>query len=119
MTGFRYREVLPDVYHIEDSLGVCMTLLCGSREALLADAGYGLEDVAAFTAALTDRPVRLILTHGHYDHILGAGWFPEAAVFAEDEELLQEHENAHIEIHYVILHPQPARGCLQSLCHQK
>ena len=94
MTGFRYREVLPDVYHIEDSLGVCMTLLCGSREALLADAGYGLEDVAAVPAALTDRPVRLILTHGHYDHILGAGWFPEAAVFAEDEELLQEHENA-------------------------
>lgn len=89
--SFWYREVLPDVYHIEDSLGVCMTLLSGSREAVLADAGYGLEDVAAFAASLTDKPIRLILTHGHYDHILGAGWFPEAAIFAEDMRLAGEH----------------------------
>ena len=46
--SFWFREVLPDVYHIEDALGVCMTLLCGSREAVLVDAGFGLEDVAAF-----------------------------------------------------------------------
>ena len=91
--SFWFREVLPDVYHIEDSLGVCMTLLSGSREAILVDAGYGLEDVSAFTASLTDKPVRLILTHGHYDHILGAGWFPEAAVFAEDAELIREHSS--------------------------
>ena len=89
--SFWFREVLPDVYHIEDSLGVCMTLLSGSREAILVDAGFGLEDTAAFAATLTDKPIRLILTHGHYDHILGAGWFSKAAVFAEDRELAQEH----------------------------
>ncbi|MBR6839024.1 MAG: MBL fold metallo-hydrolase [Oscillospiraceae bacterium] len=90
--SFRVQEVLPNVYHIEDALGVCMTLLCGSRQALLVDAGFGLEDLAAFAASLTDRPIRLILTHGHYDHILGAGYFPEAALFAEDVPLAQEHE---------------------------
>ncbi len=90
--GFRYKEVLPDVLHIEDALGVCMTLLRGSREALLVDSGYGLEDVAAFAASLTDRPIRLLLTHGHYDHILGAGCFPEAALFEEDLPLAREHE---------------------------
>lgn len=89
--SFWYREVLPDVYHIEDSMGVCMTLLSGRKKAVLVDAGYGLEDIAGFAATLTDKPIRLILTHGHYDHILGAGWFPEAAVFAEDEELMLEH----------------------------
>ena len=71
--GFQAREALPGVFHIEDALGVCMTLLCGSREALLVDAGYGLEDTAAFISTLTDRPLRLIVTHGHYDHALGAG----------------------------------------------
>ncbi len=89
---FWYKEVLPDVYHIEDSLGVCMTLLRGEREALLADAGFGLENVAAFAAELADRPVRLVLTHGHYDHVLGAGWFPEAEIFEEDLPLAREHE---------------------------
>lgn len=89
--SFWFREVLPDVYHIEDSLGVCMTLLSGSREAVLVDAGYGLEDVAAFAVSLTDKPVRLILTHGHYDHILGAAWFPEALLFEEDLKLAKEH----------------------------
>ncbi len=89
--GFRVRDVLPDVFHVEDTLGVCMTLLVGSREALLVDAGYGLEDVAAFAASLTDRPIRLILTHGHYDHSLGAAWFPEAFVLEEDTALAREH----------------------------
>ena len=89
--GFRCREVLPDVLHIEDALGVCMTLLRGSREALLVDAGYGLENAAAFAASLTDRPVRLVLTHGHYDHCLGAAGFPEAFVFGEDAALVREH----------------------------
>ena len=85
------REVLPDVFHIEDALGVCMTLLRGSREALLIDAGFGLEDAAAFAASLTDRPIRLLLSHGHYDHALGACWFPEAEIFDEDLPLAREH----------------------------
>ena len=89
--SFRYRELLPGVFHIEDALGVCMTLLVGSERALLVDAGFGLEDVAAFVGTLTDRPVRLVLTHGHYDHILGAGYFPEAALGKADTALAHAH----------------------------
>ena len=92
--SFLCREVLPDVFHIEDALGVCMTLLCGSREALLVDAGFGLEDAAAFAASLTEKPVRLLLTHGHYDHALGACWFAEAEIFDEDTALAREHGQA-------------------------
>ena len=89
--SFSYRELLPDVFQIEDALGVCMTLLAGKEQALLIDAGFGLEDPTAFIGTLTDRPIRLILTHGHYDHAMGAQWFPEAAVFPEDVPLAQEH----------------------------
>ena len=90
--SFWFKEVLPDVYQIEDALGVCMTLLTGEDKALLVDAGYGIEDAASFARELADRPVRLILTHGHYDHILGASWFPEAWIFEEDTKLASDHE---------------------------
>ena len=89
--SFWMQEVLPQVFHIEDALGVCMTLLAGTREAWLIDAGYGLEDVAAFVSSVTDKPVRLLLTHGHYDHALGARWFREAAIFQEDLPIVEEY----------------------------
>lgn len=82
--AFTYTEPLPGVYHIRDALGVCMTLLCGEERALLADTGYGLEDVSAFVRTLTDKPLTVMLTHHHHDHVLGARWFPETVMFEED-----------------------------------
>lgn len=86
--GFTCSRPLPGVYHIGDALGVHMTLLAGEERALLVDAGYGLHDVAAFVRTLTDRPVDVLLTHAHYDHALGARWFPRAYLDAADVPLL-------------------------------
>lgn len=80
MATFKACEVLPGVTHIQDPMGVCMTLLCGSRQALLIDAGYGLWDVHAFVRTLTELPLRLLLTHAHHDHAMGACWFDEAGL---------------------------------------
>ena len=82
--GFTAREALSGVWHIQDGMGVCMTLLVGDDRALLVDTGYGLEDVAAFVRTLTDRPLTVLLTHHHHDHVLGARWFEETFMFAED-----------------------------------
>ena len=73
--AFQSLEVLPGVFHIQDKMGVCMTLLRGEKQALLIDTGYGLEDVAAYVRTLTDKPLSVMLTHGHHDHALGARWF--------------------------------------------
>ena len=81
---FTSEKVFPGIWQITDEMGVSMTLVEGRREALLADAGYGTEDVAADIRTLTDRPVCLLLTHGHHDHALGAAWFPESRMCAED-----------------------------------
>ena len=67
-----------------DAMGVCMTLLEGKDRALLIDAGYGLENVRDHVQTLTDRPVSLILTHGHHDHALGARFFPGVWLFPDD-----------------------------------
>ena len=85
--SFSEKELLPEVHHIKDAMGVCFTLLTGTKRALLVDAGYGLEDVSAMARGLTDRPVTLALTHGHHDHALGAMWFDEFWLNAEDREV--------------------------------
>ena len=82
--AFDAREWLPGVQHIQDEMGVCMTLLTGEEKALLVDTGYGLTDVNAFARTLTSLPLTVLLTHGHHDHALGARWFREVSLFPED-----------------------------------
>lgn len=77
-------DVMPGVRHIRDCMGVCMTLLEGDSRALLVDTGYGVEDVAAFVQTLTNKPLRVLLTHNHHDHALGARCFDEVCMLAED-----------------------------------
>lgn len=81
---FTSRAFLPGVWHIMDAMGVCMTLLIGNNCALLVDTGYGTADVAAYVATLTDKPLTVLLTHAHHDHALGARWFAQTFMFAED-----------------------------------
>lgn len=77
-------RVLPGVWHIQGDMDVCMTLIEGEKRALLVDAGYGLGDLAAFVRTLTQKPLTVILTHGHHDHALGARCFDETYLFADD-----------------------------------
>ena len=76
----------PGVTHITDIMGVSFTLVEGEDAALLLDAGYGLEDAAAFVGTLTEKPVELILSHGHHDHVLGARWFTRSRMDPADLE---------------------------------
>lgn len=76
----------PGITHITDAMGVSFTLIEGGDSALLFDAGYGLEDVAAYVRTLTEKPVELILSHGHHDHMLGARWFDHSLMDPADRE---------------------------------
>ena len=67
--------VSPGVWHIQDAMGVCMTLIAGRDSAVLIDAGYGLEDVPAMVRSLTDLPVRLILAEAACEKLIGTPLF--------------------------------------------
>lgn len=84
MKGFSAAQVLPDVWHIADCMGVCMTLITGRERALLVDAGYGMENVEAFVRTMTDLPLTVLMSHAHHDHILGARWFAESRMLRAD-----------------------------------
>ncbi len=91
--AFQSMEILSGVWHIQDNMGVCMTLLGGDNQALLIDTGYGLEDVAAYARTLTDKPLSVMLTHGHHDHALGARWFDRVYLTKADFPVYETYTN--------------------------
>lgn len=64
-----------------------MFLLEGEKEALLIDTGTGVFDLPALLKMLTDKPVRVVLTHGHPDHAGAIGFFDEVWAHPDDFEM--------------------------------
>ena len=46
-------------------------LIIGNKSALLVDSGNGIGDIKAIVDQLTDKPVLVLNTHSHFDHIGG------------------------------------------------
>ncbi|MBO5556333.1 MAG: MBL fold metallo-hydrolase [Oscillospiraceae bacterium] len=77
---FKAYRVLPSVtaisepYHFQE---VISYLIEGEERALLLDSGMGLGNMKAMVEFLTDKPVTLVNSHSHFDHV-GDNWrFPE------------------------------------------
>ena len=87
---FHFTEIAPGVKHIQDAMGVCFTLNEGDKCAILFDTGYGMEDVQAYVRTLTDKPVKVYLSHGHHDHVLGARWFGQTLMGEADMDEFRE-----------------------------
>lgn len=75
----------------DDTMNVYMYLLTGRDRALLIDAGYGTIPLDRIVRELTDLPVTLVLTHGHFDHIGAAAAFSPAYIHEADETLARHH----------------------------
>lgn len=88
----KYKVVPMDekTWRIEEENPLCsvyMYLLAGEKEALLIDAGYGKIPLDEIVASLTSLPVRVILTHGHFDHVGGTGRFERVWLHPADAEM--------------------------------
>ena len=65
----------------------------GDDKALVIDAGSRMPHLDKAVATLTDKPVMMVLTHGHGDHVGGIGCFPEVWVHPEDEAMITRGRN--------------------------
>ncbi len=74
---FQAKEIAENIYHIYEPGGVYTSLIIGRERAMLIDTGYGFADLAGFVRTLTDKPLSVVLTHGHLDHAGGTYLFPE------------------------------------------
>lgn len=74
-----------NIYHIYEPGGVYTTLIIGSQKALLIDTGYGYGDLKKAVEALTDLPLIVVNTHGHFDH--AGGNYQFNSVYINKDEL--------------------------------
>lgn len=63
-------------------------MLCGDERAVLIDTGLGISNIRNVVDELTDRPVLVVTTHVHWDHIGGHKWFSDIAVHEREKEWL-------------------------------
>lgn len=94
MNNYTITQPYPFLYRILDPLNVYMTLIVGDEKAILFDTGYGTGDIHAALKSVTDKPVTVILGHGHIDHVNGAYQFNKAYLHENDFDLFREHTSA-------------------------
>ena len=91
---------------------VRMYLLIGNERALLIDSGYGKIKLKSIVARLTDKPVTLILTHGHIDHANGCAPF-DAYLSEDDFDVYRCHSDPEFLKKYS--KKQILRGCVKPI----
>lgn len=77
----------------DDHSSVYFYLLSGEKGALLLDTGMGTVDTAQIVRSLTNLPVTVLCTHGHFDHIGGNAYFDEVWMHRADEPLYRLHSS--------------------------
>lgn len=89
---YQVTEIMPKVYRITSEEAVYMELFVGEEKALLLDTGYGYGNLKATIRRITDKPLIIVNSHGHLDHVCGNYQFDEDIyIHARDMELCKEH----------------------------
>lgn len=84
---YHVREIYPWLYSIYDPQNVFCYLAVGEDRALLFDTGHGIGNLPAAIKQITDKPVDIVLGHGHSDHVNGAYQFHDAWIHEDDYNL--------------------------------
>jgi len=91
---FTVKKVHPHVVAIAEfshEEKVVSYLLLGKTHAYLIDTGTGHKDISRVVHAITTLPVRVLLTHSHWDHIGGVSSFSSVYLYGDAWEQQQFH----------------------------
>jgi glyoxylase-like metal-dependent hydrolase (beta-lactamase superfamily II) len=86
---FYTRAVTDGVWLIAEPQHVYSWLVAGADRAVLLDTGMGILPIKPVAEQLTDRPITVVNTHYHFDHVGGNHEFAEIAIHEVGAPLLE------------------------------
>lgn len=90
---YQVAEGVTAIYEPYQWQEVISYLIEGDDQALLFDTGNGIADIAALVVGLTDKPISIINSHSHYDHVGGNHAFEK--IYAMDTPFTRAREAGH------------------------
>jgi glyoxylase-like metal-dependent hydrolase (beta-lactamase superfamily II) len=85
------KEVRPGIYLMDEAHEATGYLVAGHERACVIDTMNGYNNLHEAVRRLTDKPLVLVNTHGHPDHIYGNMYFSEEAyLHPDDRELARQ-----------------------------
>ena len=81
------KEVMPGIFLMDEAHEATGYLVVGNERACVIDTMNGYNDLEQAVRALTYKPLTVVNTHGHPDHIFGNMFFQEAYLHPADREL--------------------------------
>ena len=102
------KEMCPGVYLMDEAHEATGYLVVGEEKACVIDTMNGYNDLCQAVRRITDKPLIVINTHGHPDHIFGNIYFdhaymhpadlPMARMFTESPEFLKMLEEKNVKM---------------------
>lgn len=89
MENYRIRKIDNQTWQFEDPFKTYMYLLTGAERAVLIDAGNGFSGLPEIVSEITDRPVDVLLTHGHFDHTGECDLFHTSYISQADKNVFE------------------------------
>lgn len=91
--GYTVTPIDRDTWRITDIFQDYMYLVQGGERAALIDTGMGQPGLSEVVKALTDRPVIVLNTHGHLDHVGCNQEFDTVCLHPSDREVAEQHRS--------------------------
>lgn len=83
------KQLRPDIYLLDEGHVATGYVVVGEEKVCVIDTMNGFTDIKSFVRGFTDKPIIVVNTHGHPDHIFGNVYFDEAYIHPKDLELAE------------------------------
>lgn len=93
---FKVKKIDTNIYRIAGVNGELMYLVEGKKKAALIDTGTGIGNLKEVVEKITNKPIIVLLTHGHVDHAPGSALFDNVYMSFADKALYKEHDTMQV-----------------------